>query len=319
VIDPGDGKRPKRRRAPAPRPRPNPNPLAPGLGITAPRRPPLVGPPTPRHVEHVRRQAANDAHAELVAGRGPVAGPPTPQRGVGLRAGPPTPAPKPKPKVIRFAKPGPERDAAVRRLVAKRSEQQVARLEPAVQGLQQYSRPIHAVAGATRAAIHGQNPVRAAVRGAELKDRVLFSDVLKDLGAPKAVQGVGGFAAGRRARSDDVHHRAGCRRARGRLRRTRGRRRRRRRSARGGPADGCCCRAVGVAEGARGAPGAAGGVARVRAVQVVGPHHGQDREADRGACEGGAREDVARRPRDPAREPELPAAGREPRGLAGDP
>lgn len=52
-------------------------------------------------------------------------------------------------------------------------------------------RPIHAVAGAADAAVQGKSLSeigKAASRGIQNKDKKLFSDVLKTLGAPKAVQ-----------------------------------------------------------------------------------------------------------------------------------
>jgi hypothetical protein len=82
------------------------------------------------------------------------------------------------------------------------------KLAPVLTALEQTSRPVHAVAAATRAEIkqveaEGFNPLdvkpnranlRAARRGFELKDRSLFSDVLGDLGVKnKAVRAVGGF------------------------------------------------------------------------------------------------------------------------------
>lgn len=59
------------------------------------------------------------------------------------------------------------------------------------------ARPGHAIAGAADALVEGKGAGaahHAATRGIEGKDRTLFSDVLKHAGAPKAVQGVGGFA-----------------------------------------------------------------------------------------------------------------------------
>ncbi|WCB94488.1 hypothetical protein DSM104299_03225 [Baekduia alba] len=59
------------------------------------------------------------------------------------------------------------------------------------------ARPGHAIAGAADALVEGKGAGaahHAATRGIEGKDRALFSDVLKHAGAPKAVQGVGGFA-----------------------------------------------------------------------------------------------------------------------------
>ncbi len=65
---------------------------------------------------------------------------------------------------------------------------------PALKVLDQTTRPLHAVAGGIDAAVHHKNVLHAASRGIKNKDRVTFSKVLKDVGAPKAVQSVGGFA-----------------------------------------------------------------------------------------------------------------------------
>lgn len=64
---------------------------------------------------------------------------------------------------------------------------------PVMKVLEQTTRPVHASAAATRAAIKGENIPKAAVKGAKLEDKSLYSDVLKDLGAPQIVQSVGGF------------------------------------------------------------------------------------------------------------------------------
>lgn len=58
------------------------------------------------------------------------------------------------------------------------------------------ARPGHAIAGATDALVQGKGlgaAHHAATRGIEGKDRTLFSDVLEHAGAPKALQGPGGF------------------------------------------------------------------------------------------------------------------------------
>lgn len=71
------------------------------------------------------------------------------------------------------------------------------RWAPATRGainlLAETSRPIHGIAGGVYAAQKGKNVLKGAKRGFELKDRKLFSDVLKEAGAPKVVQTVGGF------------------------------------------------------------------------------------------------------------------------------
>jgi hypothetical protein len=70
----------------------------------------------------------------------------------------------------------------------------VARAAPALKVLEQTTRPLHGVAAGTRAAIKGQNVPKAIGRGLANKDKSTFSDVLKDVGAPKIVRSVGGFA-----------------------------------------------------------------------------------------------------------------------------
>lgn len=73
-------------------------------------------------------------------------------------------------------------------------KQRAARLAPALTVLEQTARPSHAVAAGARAAIHGKNPIPAAGRGFALKDKSLFSDVLRDLGVKGPIASVGGFA-----------------------------------------------------------------------------------------------------------------------------
>ena len=65
---------------------------------------------------------------------------------------------------------------------------------PVIDVLEETTRPVHAVAGATRAALRGEDVLRAAGRGIRNEDRYTFSDVLEEAGAPKVVQAVGGFA-----------------------------------------------------------------------------------------------------------------------------
>jgi hypothetical protein len=82
--------------------------------------------------------------------------------------------------------PGFEREAGGR--------QQAAIHAPATKVLEQTQRPIHGVAGGTRAAIRGESVPRAVGRGLALKDRYRGSDVLKAAGVKnKAVREVGGF------------------------------------------------------------------------------------------------------------------------------
>lgn len=59
--------------------------------------------------------------------------------------------------------------------------------------LEQTTRPLHGVAAGTRAAVAGKNVPKAALKGLKNEDKSTFSDVLKDIGAPKAVRSVGGF------------------------------------------------------------------------------------------------------------------------------
>lgn len=60
--------------------------------------------------------------------------------------------------------------------------------------LEETTRPLHAVAGATNAALKGENVAKAALKGIKNESKTTFSDVLKTAGAPKWVQGPGGFA-----------------------------------------------------------------------------------------------------------------------------
>lgn len=67
----------------------------------------------------------------------------------------------------------------------------------AIKILAQTSRPVHGIAGAADALVQGKGlsaAHHALTRGLENKDQVLFSSVLKHLGAPKSVQSIGGFA-----------------------------------------------------------------------------------------------------------------------------
>lgn len=53
---------------------------------------------------------------------------------------------------------------------------------PALRLLEESTRPVHAIAGGTKAAIEHKNVARAALRGLRNQDKVLFSDVLKSAG-----------------------------------------------------------------------------------------------------------------------------------------
>ncbi len=73
-----------------------------------------------------------------------------------------------------------------------KAEQAVA--APILKVLDQTTRPVHAVAAGTNAAIKGKNVPKAALAGLKLKDKTLFSDVLKSAGVKnKAVAGAAGF------------------------------------------------------------------------------------------------------------------------------
>jgi len=82
-------------------------------------------------------------------------------------------------------------DTALDKTVGKLRKQTSA---TAVKVLDQVSRPGYGAAGGAYAALEGKNVIDAAGRGLRLKERKRFGDVLKKLGAPKAVQAVGGFA-----------------------------------------------------------------------------------------------------------------------------
>jgi hypothetical protein len=66
-------------------------------------------------------------------------------------------------------------------------------LAPAVSVLNQTLRPVHAIAGATDAAITGKNPASAAKRGLLHNKGPTFSTVLKHVGAPKVIRTPAGF------------------------------------------------------------------------------------------------------------------------------
>lgn len=61
--------------------------------------------------------------------------------------------------------------------------------------LEQTVRPLHAIAGATDAALKGKNVPKAALRGLQNKDRTTFGKVLKDQGVPGWIAGPAGFVA----------------------------------------------------------------------------------------------------------------------------
>ena len=81
------------------------------------------------------------------------------------------------------------------RLKAMSDEATAGRTAPVGKVLEQTTRPLHGVAGGTRAAIKGENVPKAVKRGLQNKDKSTFSDVLDDLGvqnkAVKAVVGTG--------------------------------------------------------------------------------------------------------------------------------
>jgi hypothetical protein len=72
-------------------------------------------------------------------------------------------------------------------------EQSAAYRAPVLKVLEQTTRPIHAIAGAATAAMEGKSIGHAAGEGFLHNKPYSFSRVLKDLGAPKIVQGPGGF------------------------------------------------------------------------------------------------------------------------------
>lgn len=65
---------------------------------------------------------------------------------------------------------------------------------PVLKVMDQTMRPVHAIAGGARAAVKGQNVAKATVRGAQLKDRYLFSDVLKSAGIKGPAAAIAGTA-----------------------------------------------------------------------------------------------------------------------------
>jgi hypothetical protein len=77
---------------------------------------------------------------------------------------------------------------------AHQLQRKAAHLAPIVNVLEQLQRPAYASAGASRAALRGENVLRGAARGALLKDRYLYSDVLKEAGVEnKVIRGIAGF------------------------------------------------------------------------------------------------------------------------------
>jgi hypothetical protein len=84
-------------------------------------------------------------------------------------------------------------EAQRRRRVAREADI-ASKTAPVLKALEQTTRPLHGVAAGTRAAIKGQNVPKALLRGVQNKDKSTFSDVLKDVGVPKAIRGPAGFA-----------------------------------------------------------------------------------------------------------------------------
>ncbi len=77
---------------------------------------------------------------------------------------------------------------------AHQAQRKAANIAPVVNVLEQIQRPAYASAGAARAAVKGQNVLRGAARGALLKDRYLYSDVLAAAGVHnKLVRSIAGF------------------------------------------------------------------------------------------------------------------------------
>lgn len=64
---------------------------------------------------------------------------------------------------------------------------------PVEKVLEQTTRPLHAVAGAADAALHGKNIPKAALRGLKNKDKKTFGEVLHGIGVPRGIANVAGF------------------------------------------------------------------------------------------------------------------------------
>lgn len=89
---------------------------------------------------------------------------------------------------------GRERGMTVGEANPDRAARQAAVVAPALKVLDQTTRPAHAIAGAAYAGVTGKDVLKGALRGAQLKDRKLFGDVLREAGLPGPVASVGGFA-----------------------------------------------------------------------------------------------------------------------------
>jgi hypothetical protein len=88
-------------------------------------------------------------------------------------------------------------DALLKRMNVPKAQRRAAGLAPAIWALDQVSRPVYGVAGGADAAVRGKGVkgiARGVSRGVQLKDKTLFSDVLKHAGVKnKTVRAVAGF------------------------------------------------------------------------------------------------------------------------------
>jgi GNAT superfamily N-acetyltransferase len=89
---------------------------------------------------------------------------------------------------------GHERGMTVGEANPGRAAHQATVLAPALKVLDQTTRPAHAIAGAAYAGVTGKDVLKGALRGAELKDRHLFGDVLRKAGVGGPLASIGGFA-----------------------------------------------------------------------------------------------------------------------------
>jgi hypothetical protein len=89
---------------------------------------------------------------------------------------------------------GHERGMTVGEANPSRAAHQASVVAPALKVLDQTTRPAHAIAGAAYAGVTGKDVLKGALRGAELKDRHLFGDVLRKAGVGGPLASIGGFA-----------------------------------------------------------------------------------------------------------------------------
>lgn len=93
---------------------------------------------------------------------------------------------------VTFDKNGKARGMTIGEANPDRLKKQAAFAAPVIKVMEQTTRPLHATAGAIDYAVRGKNPLTGAVRGITHKEKIGFGKVLKDVGAPKIVQKVGG-------------------------------------------------------------------------------------------------------------------------------